>query len=604
VLPAGTTIGGYRVIRTIGAGGMGTVYEAAQVSLQRVVALKVLSQEPARDDPTFLERFERECRAQAELDHPHIVTVFDNGDEPGPWLAMRLVRGRNLAEVFASERLDPEAALGLLAPIADALEAAHAIGLIHRDIKLENILVAEDGTPFLADFGLTTRLGDQSLTESGKFVGTPMYLAPERIKDELALPASDVYSLAVVLFRCLCGRFPFEQREQSPLFYAHLNALPPAPTAIDGSLPPQLDGVLARGLAKDPADRYSRPSELIADARACFEGRALPSVPLASPGRRTWARAPRWQARLLAGAAALLFAVGLGAGALADGSPRQEERRIRAGPLEVAAPDGWVRERGVLTRFPNLILANSVTLVPGEGNGREAVIVGISLARGASLLPFSLRSYWDEHQGHPIELNDLQALRYEGLGPQPKVEPWTVIVSPTSLGVATIACRADSRRADLHRTCLQLAASLELLEGGGYPLGPSPRLAALLREQMGSLNREVVRLGNRMVQTSRRGTQAVAAMEVADAYRRRARTLAAISVTPQSAAHLAGVVGGLRFVRDAYEELAEVFRSGNRQAFRRGISEISLTETILFNRLTYLNNIGYRVAPPYWEESP
>ena len=564
------------------------------------MALKVLSKELARGDATFPRRFERECKAQAELDHPHIATVFDNGTSPhGQWLAMRLIEGRTLADVLASERLTQEAVWKLLALIADApSRPLTPKGLIHRDITLRNLLVADDGTPFLADFGLTKRRGEPTLTESGKFVGTVRYLAPERIPDGVSVPTGDVYSLAVVLFKCLCGRFPFEQEDPSALLFSHLFESPPAPTAFNRSLPPGLDTVIAKGLAKDPAERYARPSELIAAARASFEGDGLgPSSP---PTPLRAARAARWRVGLLAGTALLLFALGIGAGALADGSPRQEERLVRAGQLEVAVPAGWVREKGVLTRFPDLHLANSLTLVPSGGEGREAAIVGISLARGKTLLPFSLRNLRNESRGKPVALNSLQALRYDGLGPTPETEPWTVIVSPTSIGVATIACRAGSRRRDLRRTCQSLAASLKLLEGAGYPLGPSPQLAALLRRQIGKLNREVGRLGGRLEQASESSAQAAAAVALADAFRRCARTLAAIPVTPQSAAHLAGLVSGLRLVRDAYKRLAAVARSGNRRAFRIGIGESSLVESILYNRIFYLRNIGYRVAQPYY----
>ncbi len=154
-MPAGTRVRGYRVIRTIGFGGMGTVYEAEQVTLKQKVALKVLSKEAARGDPSFPWRFERECRAQGDLDHPHIVSVFQNGDSPhGQWLAMELVEGRTLEQVLKAGRLTPDEVLRLLEPIADALEAVHAKGLIHRDVTLRNILVGDDGTPFLADFGV------------------------------------------------------------------------------------------------------------------------------------------------------------------------------------------------------------------------------------------------------------------------------------------------------------------------------------------------------------------------------------------------------------------------------------------------------------------
>ncbi len=574
---------------------MATVYEAEDVSLNRVVALKVLSQDLAAADD-FQERFARERKAQAELDHPNIVPVFGGREsEHGLWLAMHLVKGGTLEEVLERNRPNPEAVMKLLGPVADALDAAHDKGLVHRDISLRNILVADDGTPFLADFGLTKRSGEHSLTKTGRVLGTRRYLAPERLRDQTAPPASDVYSLAVVLFRCLCGRFPFEGDDLA-LVAGHLFVPPPAPGAIDASLPPALDAVMAKGLAKDPAERYQRPSELIAAAQASFESGAS-----AAPGRRP-ARGPgvpRWRPRLLAGAALLLFAVGIGAGALAAGSPRGEERRVRAGSLEVAVPRGWVREKGVVARFPHLQLADPLTLVPARGKGKEAAIVGMSLARGKTLLPFPLLPYARSPRVTALSLGSLQALRYDRLGPKPKTEPWTVIVSPTSIGVVTIACRGAVRRSDLRRTCQSLAGSVELLDGAGYPVGPSSHLAEVLRRQFGELNREVRRLNRRLVRASGSGAQAAAAAAMAETFRRCGRTLAAISTSPQVAPLLAGLVTALRFVRDTYESVAAALRTANSRAYHTAIGEVGLAESILYNRIHYLTGLGYRVAESY-----
>jgi hypothetical protein len=196
-------------------------------------------------------------------------------------------------------------------------------------------------------------------------------------------------------------------------------------------------------------------------------------------------------------------------------------------------------------------------------------------------------------------LGSLQALRYDRLGPKPKTEPWTVIVSPTSIGVATIACRAGSHRVASRRTCERLAASLKLLDGTGYPVGPSPRFAALLRRQFGDLERDMRQLNRRLLEAEGSGAQAAVAAAMADVPRRCARTLAALSVSPRSAAHLAGLVTALRFVRDAYESLAAAFRAENPHAYTTAISEIGLTESILYNRIHSLTGLGYRVAEDY-----
>jgi predicted Ser/Thr protein kinase len=581
---------GYRVIRTIGKGGMGTVYEAEQVALKRMVALKVLSREAARGDPTFPQRFERECRAQGELDHPNIVSVFQNGNSPhGQWLAMQLVRGRTLEQMLEAEPLEPEAVLGLLEPIADALEAAHAKGLIHRDVTLRNILVADNGTPFLADFGVTKRVDEHSLTKAGDFIGSLRYAAPEQIR-LATVPASDVYSLAVVLYRCLCGRFPFEAPGADALFFEQLRDLPPAPTSVNPSLRRTLDTVLGEGLAKDPAKRFGRPSELIADARASFEGRELKHV---APRRPLPVRA-------LIIVALFLFVLGLGAGALASGASRHEGHRVRAGSLEVSVPKGWVRENGVVARFPRLQLADPLTLVPVRGAGKEAVVVGMSLARGKTLLPFSLRPFYGPSPPvTALSLGSLQALRYEGLGPKPKTEPWTVIVSPTSVGVATIVCRGAVQRSYLRRTCQGLAGSLKLLDGSAYPVGPSAEFATMLRRQFGDLNRGMRRLHRRLSAASGGSAQAAAAGTMADLHRRCARILAAVPVSPQAAAHLAGLVTALRFLRDDYKDLAAAYRAEDARAYHTALGEIGMSASILYNRIHWLDGLGYRIAENY-----
>jgi hypothetical protein len=387
----------------------------------------------------------------------------------------------------------------------------------------------------------------------------------------------------------LCGRFPFEARGREALFIEQLFHLPPPPTSVDASLPRELDTVLGRGLAKEPTKRYQRPSELIADARASFEGGPLEHV---APRRPLPARA-------LAIVALVLFVLGLGAGALAKGTSRQEGRRVHSGSLEVAVPDGWVREKGVVARFPHLQLADPLTLVPARGRGKEAAIVGMSLTRGKTLLPFSLRPYASNPRVTVLSLGSLQALRYDKLGPKPKTEPWTVIVSPTSIGVATIACRPGFPRDASRRTCERLAASLKLLDGTGYPVGPSPRFAALLRRQFGELEREMRRLNRRLMEARGSGAQAAVAAAMADVPRRCARTLAAVSVSPRDADRLAGLVSALRFVRDAYKSLAAAFRAENPHAYNTAIGEIGLAESILYNRIHYLTGLGYRVAENY-----
>ena len=209
MIDTGVTIAGYRTERRLGSGGMGAVYEATQLSLGRVVALKVLA--PAfGEDAVFRERFRREAMLQAALEHPNIVPVYEAGESPeGMFIAMKLVRGTDLRSL-ADEGIEPERALGLLAQVADALDAAHAAGLVHRDVKPQNILV-EGSRAYLSDFGLTRGPGEHRTTQSG-YLGSLDYTPPEQMRGETVGPAGDIYALTAVLARSPDRRRPLPAR--------------------------------------------------------------------------------------------------------------------------------------------------------------------------------------------------------------------------------------------------------------------------------------------------------------------------------------------------------------------------------------------------------
>ncbi len=269
-LEKGTTIAGYRVEGVLGQGGMGVVYEATQLSLNRTIALKLLAANLG-DDPAFRERFRREGLLQAQIDHPNIVTVYEAGDtDEGLFLAMRLVRGPNLKDMIVSRELDAGRTLRILTPIADALDAAHAEGLIHRDIKPQNILVSGRDHAYLADFGLTKAPGEKSLTKTGQFVGTLDYISPEQIRGKPASKQSDIYALAAVLYECLSGVVPYPKDSEAAVLYAHMSDEPPLVTEARPELPAALDGVIRKAMAKDPEARHSSASELMRDAEEAF----------------------------------------------------------------------------------------------------------------------------------------------------------------------------------------------------------------------------------------------------------------------------------------------------------------------------------------------
>ncbi len=274
---------GYRIVRMLGHGGMGVVYEAVQSSLDRRVALKVLRPDLAEDE-AFVRRFRREAEIQASIEHPHVIDVYGigNGREEGLFLAMRLVEGPTLDQLIRAGELDGERTLLLLGQVAGALDAAHEAGLLHRDVKPQNVLVGAGDHAFLADFSLS-RTGSDQDTGSRPMLGTVAYVAPEIIRGEAPGPAADRYAFAATLFHCLTGNVVFPLGSDAAVLFAHLNEPPPSISERRPELPASLDPVFAAALAKDPADRPGSAQALIADVRDRM-GPRVASLPPAAVG--------------------------------------------------------------------------------------------------------------------------------------------------------------------------------------------------------------------------------------------------------------------------------------------------------------------------------
>ena len=274
-LQAGEMIGGYRIVRPLGRGGMGLVYLAEDDVLGRPVAVKVLAPSIAAD-PGFRERFLREARSAASLDHPNVVTVLAAGEDAGRlYLVMRYIDGPDLQVRIRTEGpVAPDRAVQIVAGIASALDAAHAIGIVHRDVKTSNILLeGQVDRAYLADFGLARPVAEGgTLTHAGGFVGSIDTMAPERIRGEQAGPAADIYALGCVLHECVVGRAPFSRESELATLWAHLQTPVPRPSADRPSVPRALDAVVARALAKDPADRYVSAGALAQAAREAVAG--------------------------------------------------------------------------------------------------------------------------------------------------------------------------------------------------------------------------------------------------------------------------------------------------------------------------------------------
>jgi serine/threonine protein kinase len=264
----GTELGGYRILEQLGRGGTSVVYRAEHVRLGRPAALKLLS--PGLGEADFSDRFLRESRLAASLDHPSIVPVYDAGEDDGLlWIAMACVEGTDLKTLIREEGALPlRRALFILGQIASALDAAHARGLVHRDVKPANILVGPEDRAYLSDFGAVKELASAGMTRTGSFVGTIEYCAPEQIEGGDVDARTDVYALACVLYETLTGTPPFHRPSEVAVLNAHLHAPPPRLTKAAPGTPHELEHVIEKALSKSPLDRQATPGELIAAARA------------------------------------------------------------------------------------------------------------------------------------------------------------------------------------------------------------------------------------------------------------------------------------------------------------------------------------------------
>lgn len=283
---ATTMVGPYRLEGLLGRGGMGEVFRAYDTRRQRVVALKLLPEALSSDDD-YRERFRRESLAAASLVSPHVVPIHDFGEVEGRlFIDMRLIEGADLARSLDGRPMDPGRAVNVLLQLCDALADAHARGVVHRDVKPSNVLLTDNDFAYLVDFGIaTTASADTPLTATGYTVGTFGYMAPERFEGTAADPRSDIYSLGCLLHELLTGRRPFAEHNSTPsLIRAHLMLEPDAPSAAGVTVPPELDHITLRAMAKEPGQRFAGVHDMV---RAL---RAVPGMPVsaaATPSKLT-----------------------------------------------------------------------------------------------------------------------------------------------------------------------------------------------------------------------------------------------------------------------------------------------------------------------------
>jgi len=372
----GSTVDGrYRLLRRIGSGGMADVWLAEDEHLQRRVALKILHRRFAQDHE-FVERFRREAEAAAGLQHPHVVAVFDRGDADGTYyIAMQLLEGRSLKQLI-DQRLTPEQAVALIRQVLEGAGFAHRHGVVHRDLKPQNVIVDEEGKVTVTDFGIA-RAGASEITQAGSVMGTPHYLSPEQAQGHDVTAVSDLYSVGVMLYEALAGRVPFEADSAVAIAMKQVSHTPQRPSSINPAVSPALDAVVMRALEKDPGQRFQSADAFIAALDAALRepgggGGTAAFAPLpppvvgpeeaaaAEPGAEEEARRKRrhriWA---LVGAAAL---VGLLIGFALTRETTTEVPRVTSNQLGVAISlleqNGF--KVGDVTRVRREVAANTV----------------------------------------------------------------------------------------------------------------------------------------------------------------------------------------------------------------------------------------------------
>jgi predicted Ser/Thr protein kinase len=644
MLSRGDILGRYEIEDMIGIGGMAIVYRAKQLTLNRSVALKLLAAELTSDD--FQERFRREGKLAASLDHPNIVPVYDADESEGRlFIAMRLVEGETLADrVRQGGAIPPSKTLSLLKPIASALDAAHDAGLVHRDVKPQNILLGRRDHPYLADFGIAK--GDASstsLTSAGAFVGTVNYASPEQILGYELTGRTDVYALTAVLYECLAGRVPFLRDTDVAVLHAHLHDQPPGlPDSGDGSLE-TVNAVIARGLAKDPADRFRSAGELLEAAELALADttRSSPAGPtgVAHKGNGATRPSPVRSGRLLDAAARTI--TGLPAEALHTRAA--ETAQASAAPKQVdvpAAPPRWrsrrrFRRRRALAAVSVAALGGALALllVPhGGGNDLKTAQAGlVSLhypahwrraqaqaqppdgvrltseadlsgpggallragrisapAAAAAGLPHELsRNAAGTPSASATTLDSAHGRLYTGT--LKSGESFAAYVFAGSAGDVALMC--EGATPDVVAGCAQVVNDSRI-GGTVLPAEPDATVAAALRKAMSPLAKARGAVGSDMA-SSDLTTRAGGAASVAGADRVASKEIVKIKAGPRRAQALQNLATALTAEAGQLDRLGNAIHSRDRTAYRNARSGVRKAEASMKRSLSSLKVAGY-----------
>jgi len=597
-LRTGTEVAGYRIEGVLGAGGMGVVYEATQLALGRPVALKVLT--AGHGSAEFRARFRREAMLQAALDHPNIVPVYEAGEsDEGLFLAMRLVRGYDLKQLSDEGSLPPTRVLALLGQAAAALDEAHAAGLVHRDVKPQNILIDEDDHAFLADFGLTKGAGERGVTLTGQYTGSLDYAAPETIHGKTYGPDADLYAFAAVFYEALTGEVVFPYDTQAALLHAHLSEPPPRASERRRDLPAALDEVIARGLAKRPEDRYRTATELVDAARAAL---ASQPAPAAANGRRRFGetivegnvirpapvivvpdeRRRPWRFLVLALLAlAGLVAAGFALGRATHASDAPPLSVAQVGPISLTfSRDDW--RTATPPHIPGLRLEGPLALKSTVPEHPGTLLAGIAPgAEGAGLLPQALRAQLTgAAPARPVSVGPMQALEYPSLPAAGIGRRASLLLVPTPRGAAVVACLAPrvldqgTKPAD----CRAVAATLRLQGLAALPLGQTAPFRVAVSGALTLLDGERLAGRRQLTGATRPSEQARAARGLQSAFASAATHVAEVASSPVLRPAQAALVLELRRVAAAYGSLAEAAQAQNEARYAASARRVEAAE--------------------------
>jgi hypothetical protein len=576
-LSSGDVFGDYKIARRVGVGGMGVVYEAIDIPFGRPVALKVL----AADDGDLRKRFVREGPMQSRVEHPNVVPVFATGEIDGVlFLSMKFINGPTLKNLIVSRDVTPERAIRLLAPIADAIDAAHRAELVHRDVKPQNILVDEKDVAYLSDFGVTLARGDTGMTATGDFIGTADYAAPEQASGKPAEP-SDIYAFAAVLYEALTGGVPFPRESKLEVLVAHATAERPRVTDVRAELPRRLDAVVARGMAKDPAARYESARAMLADAAACLDTQT-------SRQRRVRGTGYRIGGVVAAVAAAATLGVALGGSGSHPDAGR--DRLAHNDLLALRVPAGWhtansnARLAGVTVRQP-------IVLLPDAG-GAPRIVAGIATSGDPTWAPLAVTAA-PRPAAHAVRLGSIEALRYDQPNSGTDSGVRRAYVTYSTSGTVVIACLFPAHVS--LQPCDAAAAALSLRHSSTFSVGPDRSYAGTLSSITSRIALARKRAATRLKLARGPRGQSNVLGQLATAYRDARSLLARTTPPPQARVAHARLEAAAAKADAAYIRLADATLRGDQAQSRRANLRAREASSTLDSALVAFGPLGYRL---------